>query len=143
VNIPDDRVITVAFLREFLGLPAFRLDGVRDLLVVARDPGAPVPAIADRPWRLALGEWPESWRDAPETGPRYLVMLRGLTAPSFIATVEDIYTAGWGTDGDGELERRVVPVSGTAYATAFLAGCRLDADVTFGWPLPEEQFAFM
>lgn len=141
--IPDDRVITVAFLREFLSLPAERSDGTCDLVVVARDRGAPVPSVADGPWRLALGEWPEVWRDTPETGPRYLVMLRGLTAPYLIATIEDIDPGGWGADGAFEPERRLVPVRGTAYAASALAGCQLDADVTLGWPLPEERYAFM
>lgn len=144
MDIPDDRTVAVTFLREFLGLPAVRPDGVRDLLVVACDRGAPVPGGADRPWRLALGDWPEIWRDAAETGPRYLAMLRGLGNPHLIATIEDIDMSGWGIDGAvADPERRVVPVLGTAYACAALAGCRLDADLTFGWPLPEERYAFL
>jgi hypothetical protein len=143
MNIPADWVITVTFLREFLGLPASRPEGVRDLLVVARDSSAPVPGLADGPWRLALGDWPEAWRAAPETGPRYLVMLRQLTTGYVIAVIEDIDPAGWAADGDSDPQHRLVPVRGTAAATAHLAGCVLDTDVTFGWPLPEEQYAFL
>ena len=144
MNIPDDRVITVAFLREYLGLPAERPDGVRDLLVVPRSSGTPVPAAEPGAWQLALGDWPEAWRDAPETGPRYLVMLHGTAAPYFVALVEEVDPSGWGEDVDAAPGLREVPVGAVpCELTAWLAGCQLDTDVSFGWPLPEEQFAFM
>jgi len=135
--------LDVTGLRQVLGLPASRPEGVRDLLVVARDRSAPVPHLPASPWRLALGDWPETWQEAPETGPQFLVMLRQLTAGYVIAVVEDIDPAGWGADGTADLQRRVVPVRGTAAATAQLAGCRLDTDLAFGWPLPEEQYTFL
>ena len=74
MNVPESRVISVSFLREFLGLPAARPDGVRDLLVIPRPSGAPLPG----PWRLALGHWPDTWRAAPSAAPRFLVVLDGL-----------------------------------------------------------------
>jgi hypothetical protein len=144
MTIPDNRTLTVTGLRQVLDLPATRPDGVRDLLVVGRDRGTPVPGAAERPWRLALGSWPETWRQAPETGPRYLVMLRQLTTGYVIATVEDIEPAGWAADQDTDPQHRIVPVSRTAYGkAAMLAGCHLDTNLTFGWPLPEEQYAFL
>ena len=143
MTTPDDLTVTVPALRTTLGLPASRPEGVRDLLVVARDRSAPVPDLAVSPWRLALGDWPETWREAPETGPRYLVMLRQLTTGYVIAAVADIDPAGWGADGDSDPQHRLVPVSGIATATAQLADCVLDTDVRFGWPLPEEQYAFL
>lgn len=143
MTTPQDDIITITSLRQVLGLPAARPDGVRDLLAVARDRGAPVPSLALSPWRLALGDWPETWREEPETGPRFLVMLRQLTTGYIIAAIQDIDPAGWGADGNGDPQHRLVPVLGTASATARLAGCCLDTDLTFGWPLPEEQYAFM
>jgi hypothetical protein len=143
MTIPDDLTVTVPEVRTILGLPASRPEGVRDLLVVARDRSAPVPDLAVSPWRLALGDWPEEWRAKPDTGPRYLMMLRQLTTGYVIAVVEDIDPAGWGTDEDADPQHRFVLVRGTAVATARLAGCCLDADLTFGWPLPEEQYAFL
>jgi hypothetical protein len=135
--------LDVAGLRQVLGLPASRPEGVRDLLVVARNRTAPVPDLSVTPWRLALGDWPETWQQAPETGPRFLVMLRRLTTGYVIAVVEDIDPAGWGVDGDADPQHRLVPVRGTATTTSQFAGYRLDTDVTFGWPLPEEQYAFL
>ena len=99
MTVPDDRVITVAFLREFLGLPASRPDGVRDLLVVPRTgrnsrwPG---------PWQLALGDWPETWRRSPSTAPRFLVVLHGLATPYFIAGHLGDRPARWGSDAAGD-----------------------------------------
>ncbi|MBV9445881.1 MAG: hypothetical protein JO345_08300 [Streptosporangiaceae bacterium] len=144
MSIPDDRAVTVPALRQTLGLPAERPDGIRDLLAVPRERGAPVPDVSADPWRLALGDWPETWRADPRTGPLYLVMLRGFAAPYLIATVEDIDPKRWGTEADADPARCVVPVRGTAFAaTAILAGCRLDAEVMFGWEQPEEQYAFL
>jgi hypothetical protein len=70
-------------------------------------------------------------------------MVRQLTAGYVIAVVEDIDPAGWGVDSEADPQRRLVPVLGVASATARLAGWRLDAGMTFGWPLPEEQYAFL
>ncbi|MBV9450739.1 MAG: hypothetical protein JO345_33100 [Streptosporangiaceae bacterium] len=143
MSIADDRAVTIPSLRQALGLPAERPDGVRDLLVVPRQPGTPVPARRPGAWQLALGDWPEQWRAAPETGPQFLVMLHGLSAPYFIATVDEVHQGRWGEDSDNPPNRRQVPVVGTARGTALLAGCRLDCDLTFGWQLEEEQFAFV
>jgi hypothetical protein len=144
MNSPDDRVVTVPALRKILSLPAERPDGVRDLLVVPREPGTPVPPARPGAWQLALGDWPETWRDSPQSGPQFLVMLHGLADPYFIATVEEINRARWGEDAGGPPDSREVPVTGTAYlATARLAGYRLDGDLSFGWPHPHEQFAFL
>jgi hypothetical protein len=138
--VPEDRVITVEFLREFLGLPGVRPDGVRDLLVIPREGGTSLAG----PWRLALGNWPETWRAQPETGPRYLVVLHGLTAPYFIAAIDEIDGVQWGTDSGGDPQHRDVPITGAPHsATSWLAGCLLDMDMTFGWSLPEEQYAFL
>jgi len=143
MSIPANRVVTIPALRRFLGLPAERPDGIRDLLIVPSEPGTPVPAAQPGAWQLALGDWPEAWRAEPDTGPRFLVMLHGLARPYFIATVEVIDIARWGDDAGSSPGRREVPVTGTAYAeTASLAGCRLDCDLSFGWPSPEEQYAF-
>lgn len=144
MSFPDDRVVTLSVLRQTLGLPAERPDGVRDLLVVPREPGTPIPPTLPGAWQLALGDWPETWRAEPGTGPRFLVMLHGLASPYFIATAEEINRARWGEDAGGPPDRREVPVTGTAYvATASLAGCRLDCDLSFGWQYTEEQFAFV
>lgn len=138
-----DQSVTVAGLRQALGLPAVRPDGVRDLLVVARDRVSPVPDPGVSPWLLALGDWPEAWRAQPSTGPRYLVMLRQLTTGYVIAAVEEIDSDGWGADTGADPQQRIVPVRSAAPANAWLAGSRLDTDVVFGWPLPEEQYAFL
>jgi hypothetical protein len=140
MNIPEDRLITVVFLREFLGLPAPRPDGVRDLLVIPCEGGTSLAG----PWRLALGHWPETWRAQPDAGPRYLVVLHGLSAPYFIAAIDEIDGARWGDDASGDPQRRDVPVTRAPHsATSWLAGCQLETDMTFGWPLPEEQYAFL
>jgi hypothetical protein len=140
LNVPDDGIISVPLLREFLGLPPQRPDDVRDLLLIPRPGGAPLAG----PWRLALGDWPETWRGAPGTGPRYLTVLHGLEAPYFIAAIWGIDQSGWGQDTPADPQLRAVPViSPPDPATSHLAGCRLDTDLRFGWPLPEEQYAFM
>jgi len=139
VNVPEDRAITVAFLREFLTLPISRPDGVRDLLVIPRPGGMPLSG----PWRLALGDWPDEWRSAPSSAPRFLVVLHGLTAPYFVAGIWEIDRQLWGSDASGERGLREVPVIPRPHeATSHLAGCEIDTDMMFGWPLPEEQYAF-
>jgi hypothetical protein len=144
MTISDDRAVTVAGLREILGLPSERPDGVRDLLAVPREPGTPIPVAGPGAWQLALGDWPEAWQSEPGTGPGFLVMLHGIASPFFVATVEQIDRARWGEDSGADPDRREVPVTGTAYAaTAVVAGCQLDADLVFGWPRPEEQYAFL
>jgi hypothetical protein len=130
-------ILTVAELRAALGLPTVRPDGVRDLLAVACEEGTPVPA-ADS-WRLALDDWPEVWSAAPSAAPRFLVMLDG----PFIATVETIDVSLWGTDGNASPQRRVVPVTGTAcQVTAVVGGAQVSHETGFGWPCPEERYAF-
>jgi hypothetical protein len=142
MTIPNDRVLTIPVLRQTLGLPPERPDGVRELLAVPRDLGEPIPNRDT--WRLALGDWPEIWHAEPGTGPSYLVMLRGPASPYFIATIEDIEPDLWGSDTDAPPEQRVIPVRGTAYeATAVLAGAQLEMDLTFGWDRREEQYAFL
>lgn len=139
MSVPEDRVITVAFLREFLGLPVARPDGVRDLLVIPRPGGTPLSG----PWRLALGDWPDEWRSSPSTAPRFLVVLRGLIAPYFVAGIWEIDRQLWGSDAAGDRGLREVPVIQRPHeATSQLAGCEVDTDMTFGWPLPEEHYAF-
>jgi hypothetical protein len=141
VTIPDDLIITVAALRQALELPAERPDGVRDLLAVSRPLGTPVPP--EGTWLLALDGWPEVWRAEPGTGPRYLVMLRSRDDLHFVATVEETDPARWGEDGNASPQARSVPVLRTAFrACSVLAGCRLLAG-SFGWPEPEEQYAFL
>jgi hypothetical protein len=139
--IPEDRIITVPVLRQVLGLPARRHDGVRDLLGIPCELGASIPPRDS--WRLALGDWPEIWHAAPGTGPVFLVMLEG-TPPYVVVTVEEIPGHLWGCDPDGPPDQRVVPVRSTAYAaTARLAGCRVQTDLIFGWYRPEERYAFL
>jgi hypothetical protein len=139
---PNDALWSRRTLRVHLGLPPQRPDGVRDLLAVQRGLDAPVPA--PDAWRLALGDWPELWAIEPANGPRFLIMLKGTASPYFIATVEDIDPAGWALDGpEADQGRRVVPVHGTARATASLAGHRFVTDLTFGWELDTEKYAFL
>jgi hypothetical protein len=134
-------IFSIPELRVALGLPSVRPPGVRDLLVVAREAGTPIPAAGS--WRLALGDWPDHWRAAPSVAPRLLVMLDGLAMPFFIATVESIDVSSWGTDLDALPDRRVVPVTGTeCQITAVVAGTQVDSDAEFGWACPEEQYAF-
>lgn len=130
-------ILTVPELRAALGLPPERPEGVRDLLVVACEEGTPIPAAGS--WRLALDDWPEAWRAEPSAGPRFLVMLDG----PFIATVETIDVSSWGLDTDGPPQRRVVPVTGTAcQVTALVGGAEVSYEMGFGWPFPEERYAF-
>jgi hypothetical protein len=139
LNVPEDRVINIAFLREFLGLPISRPDGVRDLLVIPRKGGTPLSG----PWRLALGDWPGEWRSSPSSAPQFLVVLHGLTPPYFVAGIWEIDHHLWGSDVSGDRGLREVPMIPRPHeATSHLAGCELDTDMTFGWPLPEEQYAF-
>ena len=139
MTIPPDRVITVTFLREFLGMPASRPDGVRDLLVIPRPGGTPLSG----PWQLALDGWPDEWRSSPSSAPRFLVVLHGLAAPYFVAGIWEIDRQLWGSDASGDRGLREVPVIPRPHeATSHLAGCEVDADMTFGWSLPEEQYAF-
>jgi len=134
-------IFSIPELRVVLGLPSVRPPGVRDLLVVARKPGTPIPALDA--WRLALGDWPDTWRADPSTAPRLVVMLDGLAAPFFIATIETIDADAWGLDTDAPPDHRVVPVTGTeCQLTAVVAGTRVDCDSAFGWTYPEEQYAF-
>jgi hypothetical protein len=90
--------LSILELRVVLGLPLRRPRGVRDLLAVARETGTPIPAANS--WRLALDDWPDNWRADPAVAPRLLVMLDGLTAPFFIATIETIDAYAWGLDAD-------------------------------------------
>jgi len=134
-------IFSIPELRVVLGLPSVRPPGARDLLVVARAAGTPVPA-ADS-WRLALDDWPDVWRSSPSAAPRLLVMLDGLAAPFFIATIESIDACAWGLDAGAAPDRRVVPVTGTeCQLTAVIAGAQVDCEPAFGWLRPEEQYAF-
>jgi hypothetical protein len=134
-------MLTVPELRRALGLPVVRPLSVRDLLVVARETGAPIPP-ADS-WRLALGDWPDLWRSGPSVAPRFLVMLDGLAAPFFVATIETVDACAWGLDTDASPDCRVVPVTGTeCQVTAVVAGAQVECDSSFGWVRPEEQYAF-
>jgi hypothetical protein len=127
----NDEAVSLPDLRLQLGLPP---SGSGELLLVARRPGDAVPAPGQ--WRLALGDWPEQWRNDPESAPRFLVMLRGRV----IATIEDIDRGGWGCD-DAPPDARVVPVRGTAAATGMFGGRQLSSDITFGWDAPAERWA--
>ena len=134
-------IFSIPELRVVLGLPSVRPPGARDLLVVAREVGTPIPA-ADS-WRLALDDWPEAWSADPSAAPRLLVMLDGLAAPFFIATIETVDACAWGLDTDAPPDLRVVPVTGTkCQLTAVVAGARVDCESAFGWLRPEEQYAF-
>ena len=134
-------IFSISELRVVLGLPSVRPPGVRDLLVVAREAGTPIPA-ADS-WLLALDDWPDTWRTDPSTAPRLLVMLDGLAAPFFIATIEMIDDCAWGRDTGASPDLRVVPVTGTeCQLTAVVAGAQVDCESAFGWLRPEEQYAF-
>lgn len=143
---PNAPQLAVPELREILGLPAERPAGVRDIIAIPRtgtDAIPEEPALLP-PVVLALGDWPERWHHAPESGPKYLVALRGLASPYWISGIWEIDTPAWGLDTDARPGHRTVPVTTLAYvASAELAGQMLDTGVTFGWLNPDEQFAFL
>lgn len=137
-------MITVSTLRETLGRPAERHDGVRDLLAVHRNESGLVPDGTTAAGPLALGDWPEAWQADPDCGPRFLIALRGVAVPYWIAGIWETDPARWGEDSGADPSRRAVPVLAPAYvASAVLAGRLLETDLTFGWLNPEEQFAFL
>lgn len=146
MTMPDAPPLAVPELRGILGLPAERPLGVRDLIAV---PGNGTDAIPGDPALfppvvLALGDWPERWRDVPESGPEFLVTLRGDTNPYRIADIWKTNPGSWGLDQDADPGHRTVPLLSLAYVTsATLAGRILDTGFTFGWLNPEEQFAFL
>ncbi|MGH3165073.1 MAG: hypothetical protein ACRDN0_04150 [Trebonia sp.] len=142
--IPNGPMITVASLRETLGRPAERPDGVRDLLAVPWNESGLVPDGATAAGPLALGDWPQMWRADPDCGPRFLIALRGVASPYRIAGIWETNPARWDEDSGADPSRRTVPVLAPAYvASAVLAGRLPEADLTFGWLSPEEQFAFI
>ncbi len=141
---PNGSVVTVPALREALGLPKQRPEGVRDLLGVLWEPPEPVTvaAVAARP--LALGDWPEAWRADPASGPQFLIALRDQADPYLIARVFWVDGTRWGDHTGADPQHRQVPVSArTTLAAVRLAGRRVLAGVSFGWPQPEEHFAFL
>jgi hypothetical protein len=141
--IPAGARVTVARVREVIGVPAaVRADGARDVLAVPAADGAPLPGEAAV--RLALGGWPEEWRDCPQSGPGFLVALRGTGRSWRIAGVWETDPARWGQDAGSGPRRRLVPLAGVALVpSAVLAGAVLDAPLVFGWPDPEERYAFL
>lgn len=143
--IPDSEVVTVSVLREVLNLSRTRPESTRDVLaVLCGADETPVPLTTDVNWPLALGRWPETWRQAPATGPQYLVSLCGLASPYLITGIWETEPDRWGHDSGTDLSRRTVPLRSPAYAAAAaLAGRYLDTSLTFGWLHAEEQFAFL
>jgi hypothetical protein len=142
-TIPRGATVTIARLREELGVPRERPDGVRDVLAIPCADGEPLPdGPAARP--LALGDWPEDWRQNPASGPQYLVALRGLARPWRVAGVWETDPARWGDDAGADPKRRIVPLLAPAYVpSAALTGALLDAPLVFGWIDREEQYAFL
>ena len=143
MTIPNGAVVTVTGLRETLGLPGERPDGVRDVLAIPCHDGQPPPeGSAAGP--LALGDLPETWQRDPASGPRFLVALRGLVSPYRIAGIWETDPARWGEDSGADPSRRTVPLLAPAYVpSAVLTRRLLGADLVFGWINPEEQYAFL
>jgi hypothetical protein len=148
MTIPHAGVIPVTALRETLGLSAERPVGVRDVIAIPRFASNTIPEQAAAAGPLALGDWPETWRSEPGSGPRYLVTLYGPVNPYEITGIWETDPAAWGQDSgrDSGLNPflRLVPLSAPAYvASVILAGQFLDTGLSFGWTSPEEQFAFL
>jgi hypothetical protein len=138
---PNEIVVAVPALRESLGLAPERPEGVRDVLAsLGRAPEGSRSLVL----RLALGDWPEAWRSEPETGPRFLVTLAGRADPYQIDDVYTIDAARWGDDTGADPQERLVPVAQLdREASLRLRGSRLRTGLSFGWPEPEERFAFL
>jgi hypothetical protein len=138
---PNEPVVTVQALRESLGLDPHRPDGVRDVVAALSDAQAGSRSLV---LRLALGDWPEAWRADPPTGPRFLVTLAGHADPYQIRDVYTIDATRWGDDTGADPQERLVPVSHLDEALSLqLRGSQLQTGLSFGWPLPEERFAFL
>jgi hypothetical protein len=142
-SIPAGARVTVAKLREILGVPRMRREYVRDVLAVPCGDGDPLPD-GDRARSLALDDLPEEWQANPDSGPQYLVVLRGLARPWRIAGVWETDPARWGEDAGADPQHRLVPLLTEAYIpSAVLTGALLDAPLVFGWLNREEQYAFL
>jgi hypothetical protein len=138
---PNEPVVTVQALRESLGLPPERPDGVRDVLAALSDAPAGSSSLM---FRLALGDWPEAWRADPPTGPQFLVTLLGHSDPFQIRDIYAIDATRWGDDTGADPQERLVPVAQLDDAASLrLRGSRLRTGLSFGWPEPEERFAFL
>jgi hypothetical protein len=141
--MPSGIAVAVGALRQALGLAPGRPEGVRDVLA-AWCPGRPVTPEMAAGMRLSLGGWPEVWQSAPGSAPGIFVALTGAAAPHLIAGVFTIDATAWGQDVDADPRYRQVPVSGAcALGVAFLGSRHVVAGVRFGWPAPEENFAFL
>ena len=143
MTIANGPVVTIPALRQALGLPAERPDGTRDVLAIPSAGSEPAgEATTARP--LALGELPEEWRRDPASGPRFLVVLRGLASPYRVVAVWEIDPSRWGDDAGAAPSRRAVPLLARAYvASAVLDGRTLQASLVFGWLNAEDQYAFL
>jgi hypothetical protein len=136
-------MVTVHELRQTLSLAAERPDGVRDVLAIAC-PARPVTAQAVAGRVLALGDWPELWRIEPACGPAILVTLSGDIAPYLITGVFRTDPAQWRPDESADPQRWRVPACWPyAQGAVLLDDRHALAGVRFGWPDPEERFAFL
>lgn len=143
MTIPNGPVVTVTGLRLALGLPGERPDGTRDVLAIPCAGSEPADD-ATTAGPLALGELPEEWRRDPASGPRFLVVLRGLASPYRVAAIWETDPARWGEDSGADPSRRAVPLLAPAYVpAAVLAGRPLESGLVFGWLNSEEQYAFL
>jgi hypothetical protein len=141
--MPSGIAVTAGALRQVLGLAPERPEGVRDVLA-AWCPARPVTPEMAAGRRLSLGDWPEAWRAGPESAPWILLALTGAAAPHLIAGVFTIDATKWGQDVGADPRYRQVPVlDACALGAAFLGGRHVVAGVRFGWPAPEENFAFL
>ena len=139
----NGHLVTVTAFRLALGLPAERLDGTRDVLAIPCAGSEPADD-ANTTGPLALGELPEHWRRDPATGPRFLIVLRGLASPYRVAAIWETDPDRWGDDANADPSRRVVPLLAPAYVpSAVLAGRALESSLVFGWLNSEEQYAFL
>lgn len=144
MTIPNGRLVTVAHLRESLGLPPERPEGTRDLIAVPWEESLLIPQGADTAGPLALGDWPEAWQRDPRTGPRFLVTLRGPDSPCEISGIWETNPARWNEEVAADPVRRLVPLLTPAYVpSAIFVDRLLEIDLAFGWTRPEEKFAFL
>jgi hypothetical protein len=143
MTIPNGPAVTIARLRQELGLPAERPVGTRDVLAIpctGSEPGEDATTAGP----LALGDLPEEWRRDPASGPRYLITLRVLPPPYRVAGIWETDPARWGEDSSAPPSRRLVPLLAPAYVpAAVLAGRPIEAGLVFGWLSTEDQYAFL
>jgi len=143
MTIQSGPAVSVSGLRLALGLPGERPDGTRDVLAIPCAGSEPADD-ATTAGPLALGELPEHWRRDPASGPRFLVVLRGLANPYRVATIWETDPGRWGEDAGASPSRRMVPLLAPAYVpSAVLAGRPLESGLVFGWLNSEEQYAFL